>query len=242
MRDSTNLRARCSRGQRPNDKIISMTSNRRAFLRQAALAAAAASTAANRAHAGTVAHTSTVPPNAVSHESPLASERAARTLDASLLAALGDAVLPESLGVAGRARAVAAFSTWLAGYAPVSEEMHGYGNQEITYTPSDPAPGWAAQLTGMDLLAQRKHAHGFASLDVATRRDLVRAQLARQRTAALPANPLAAPHVVIALMAHWAGSSGATDVAYGVRINKENCRVLGDSPRRPLPLASGGRS
>jgi hypothetical protein len=199
-----------------------MPSSRRTFLKQAAIAtaAAAASGRSNVAHAAQ-------PP--------------ARALDPTLLAALGNIVLPESLGAAGRARAIHSFTQWLAGYKPVSEEMHGYGNQEITYTAADPAPGWNAQLEGIELLARRKHARGFAALDLATRRELVRSQLARQRGATLPSNPLAAPHVAISLLTHWANSSEATDLVYGVRIAKGNCRQLAESPRKPLPLAGPGR-
>jgi hypothetical protein len=199
-----------------------MSSNRRTFLKQAAMATAAAAAAGRTKVAA-------------------AAEPPARVLDAPLLAAVGDAVLPESLGAAGRARAVRSFAQWLAGYKPVSEEMHGYGNQEITYTAADPAPGWNAQLEGIDLLAQRKHRRGFAALNVAARRDLIRLQLARQRGGTLPSNPLAAPHVAVALLAHWADSSEATDLAYGARIAKGNCRLLADSPRKPLPLAPSGK-
>jgi hypothetical protein len=199
-----------------------MTSDRREFLKRASIAAAAA-----------VASGGANPAQAQPHGDP-------RTLNGPLLAALGDAVLPDSLGAAGRARTVRSFTGWLAGYKPVSEEMHGYGNQEITYTVSDPAPGWNAQLEGIDTLARRKYRRGFVALDVATRRELVRSQLARQRGGGLPANPLAATHVAIALLAHWAESSEATDLVYGVQIAKDNCRVLADSPRKPLPLAPRG--
>ena len=48
---------------------------------------------------------------------------------------------------------------------------------------------------------------------------------------------IGAPHVAVALLAHWANSSAATDLAYGVVIGKDQCRVLADAPRRPLPLA-----
>lgn len=196
-----------------------MSTNRRGFLKQAAATAALGGMAAR--------------PGSASAQAP------PRVLDTTLLASVGDAVLPESLGVTARARAVHAFSAWIAAYRPVTEEMHGYGNAEITYTPSDPAPGWNAQLEGIDLLARRKHRKGFAALDVAARRELLRSQLARQRGDRLPANPLTAPHIAIALLAHWAGSSEATDFAYGARIGKGACRVLGESPRKPLPLVPG---
>jgi hypothetical protein len=197
-----------------------MATNRRAFLKQATVATAA-----------TVAGAATVKAQGA------AAPSSSRALNAALLSATGDAVLPESLGSAGRSRAVQSFATWIAGYRPVSEEMHGYGSQEITYTAADPAPGWNAQLDAMDLLARQRYARGFAALDPATRRDLIAAQLGRQRVSALPGNPLAASHVAVALLAHWAHSSDATDLAYGVRIAKDRCRALEDSPRKPLPLS-----
>lgn len=159
-----------------------------------------------------------------------------------LLRALGDALLPEMLGDTGRTAAVAAFSTWLAQYTPVAEEMHGYGDAEITYTPSDPAPGWNAQLAGLDLLARRKHRRGFARLGVPLRRAVIQTHLARVSSRTLPANPLSAPHVAVALLAHWAASSAATDLAYEARISKGYCRALSETSRPPLPLAATGEA
>lgn len=193
-----------------------MTTNRRTFLKAAAAAVAASS---------------------LSTASAEAAPQTARTLDPALLAALGESILPESLGAAARKKIVAGFATWIAGYKPVTEEMHGYGDQEITYTPADPLPNWSAQLNALDLLAQRRHRRRFAALSVAKRRDVVQANLARIRTPALPGNPLAAPHVAVALLSFWAASSEATDLAYDAQINKGTCRVLAVSPRKPLPLA-----
>lgn len=203
-----------------------MTSDRRTFLKHAAFTAAGSAAALGAAHAATPGGPEAQP---------------ARALDASLLIPLGDALLPESLGATGRDRAVRAFAAWIAAYRPVTEEMHGYGDAEITYTPADPAPGWNAQLQALDLLARRKHGRGFAQLDIGTRRALVGTQLARVRGNQLPSNPLAAPQVAVAMLAHWAGSGEATDLAYGVHIAKGNCRMLADSPRKPLPLGTPGR-
>jgi len=199
-----------------------MTSNRRSFLKQAA---------------------TTVAATAVAGCAPdLGESRAGRALDDKALASLGDAILPDSLGADGRVRATAAFREWIGAYAPVSEELHGYGSAEITYTPPDPAPGWNAQLAALELLAHKKHGKAFATLTVAQRRDLVRTALARVRSEQLPADPLAAPHVAVALLAHWASSSAASDLAWGASIGRGNCRTLAESPRRPLPLAGGGKS
>lgn len=213
-----------------------MTTDRRDFIKRAALAAATASGlgAAEALAQGAASAPSTATPQS---GAPQRAPQSARALDPALLRALGDAILPEMLGDAGRANAIAAFATWLARYTPVTEEMHGYGDAEITYTPTDPAPGWNAQLAGLDLLARRKHRRGFARLGVPLRRAVVQTHLARVSITRLPANPLVAPHVAVALLAHWAASSEAHDLAYEARIMKGNCRLLSQTSRPPLPLA-----
>jgi hypothetical protein len=165
----------------------------------------------------------------------------ARTLDATLLGAVGTAVLPESLGGAGQRRAVAAFSGWLAQYTPVAEAMHGYGDAEITYTPPDPAPGWQAQLAALELLARQSRGRGFAALSVAARREVLTVALRGHGGTRLPASPLEATHVAVALLAHWAASTEATDLAHGARIMAGQCRLLSTTTRPPLPLAGEGR-
>jgi hypothetical protein len=150
---------------------------------------------------------------------------------------LGDAILPESLGASGRRRAVGEFTDWVQRYAPVQEEMHGYGSAEITYTPANPAPAWDAQLRALTLLGRSLHGGAFESLDLAARRDVVSAALDRYPGARVPSNPIDAPHVALALLAHWTSSSAAHDLAYGVRIGRAECRPLGETVRRPLPLA-----
>lgn len=215
-----------------------MTSDRRGFLKQAAIAAAASRLDLR------------APPDAADDEGRAAARdpqaqpasatpSAGRTLDATLLAAVAEAVLPESLGADARARAVGAFARWLALYTPVAEEMHGYGDAEITFTPSDPAPGWGAQLAGLDLLARRKHRRGFVRLGIPLRRAVLAAAIGRGGGARLPSSPLGASHVAVALLAHWAASSEATDLAYGARIAKGNCRLLSETSRPPLPLVRG---
>lgn len=220
-----------------------MTTDRRDFIKRAAIAAAAASGIdASHALAQGTGAAPPLPTSAAQGARAVAppAQPSPRTLDLVLLHALGDAILPELIGDSGRRRAVAAFSTWLALYTPVAEEMHGYGDAEITYTSSDPAPGWNAQLAGLDLLARRKHRRGFVRLGVPLRREVVRTQLARVTGGRLPSNPLAAPHVAVALLAHWASSSEATDLAYEARIMRGKCRVLSETSRPPLPLANTG--
>ncbi len=199
-----------------------MSSNRRAFLK-----AAAALTAAAALPAQVLAETPT--------------QQTSRTsLDPALLAALADVVLPESIGAPARARTVRDFTAWIAAYTPVAEEMHGYGDAEITYTPADPAPNWNAQLQALDLYARQTRRRGFVALPLSDRRGVVRRQLASVRGGALPSNPLSAPHVAVALLAYWATSPGAHDAAYVARIMRGECRGIGGVTRQPLPLAPGG--
>lgn len=211
--------------------ILAVTTDRRDFLKQAALTAVSATGVG----ASDVLAQGTGTP--AQGRAPVPTRAPSRALDPALLRALGDAILPELLGADGRARVVTAFATWLAGYVPVAEEMHGYGYAELTYTPSDPAPGWNAQLAGLDLLARRQHRRGFARLTVPLRRAVVSTQVGRSGGSVLPGDPLAANHVAVALLAFWARTSEAKDLAYEARIMAGNCRTLADTARAPLPLA-----
>jgi hypothetical protein len=56
------------------------------------------------------------------------------------------------------------------------------------------------------------------------------------RHGTLPSSPLGADHVAVALLAHWAATSEAQDLAYGARIGAGQCRSLAETARRPLPI------
>jgi hypothetical protein len=206
--------------------------DRRAFLRAAGTLAAGAAAAGCEAPRGGGGA-----PGAAPGAGPVAGRSRDPAFDGATLAAVGEVVLPGELGEGGRTKAVNDFVAWVAGYEPVAEQMHGYGYAEIRYLPPDPAPGWRAQLEGLDLLAQRSRGARFAALPVAERRALVESALASTEGDLVPA-PIAAGHVALALLAHWASSPAAWDLAYGARIGPATCRPLGDSPRRPLPLAT----
>lgn len=206
--------------------------SRRGFLKAAGVAAAGA-----MATGAAVATVSCTPPATGDRGERETGRGAARDagLDRQLLGALGDIVLPESLGAAGRAAAVTAFVAWVDGYAPVAEEMHGYGYSDIRYLPPDPAPGWRAQLEGIDLLARKAHRKSFAELDGAARKQVVTAALASAPGDRLP-DPLGASHVAVALLAHWAGSPAAWDLALGAQVGAGTCRKLDGVTSKPLPI------
>jgi hypothetical protein len=193
-----------------------MTQDRRAFLKHSAAALSAASLGAEDAIAATP-----------SVELP-------RALDATLLRAVGDAVLPEAIGPSGREVAVAAFELWLSDFQPVAELTHPYGGWEIPYGPPDPEPGWSAQLEALDLLAQARWGSRFASLPTDRRREILGEQMGAPIDG-FPA-PGRARHVAVALMAHYFTSADAVDRCYGVRITKLECRSIDDVGERPERL------
>lgn len=155
--------------------------------------------------------------------------------DRNVLDALADVVLPSDLGPKGRDAATGAFIGWADGYSPVAEEMHGYGYSDIRYLPPDPSPTWRSQLEALDLLARKSQQKPFAQLTPAARRAVLDVALKGHGGERLPA-PLDATHIAIALLAHWASSPDAWDVAYGAKITPDSCRTLADATPRPLPI------
>ena len=152
------------------------------------------------------------------------------------LHALGEAVLPSELGRAGTVAAVVAFQRWIAGYRENAELLHGYGTSTLERSGPTPATRWATQLDALDRTARAERARSFAALPLDRRREIVRGELAGVKGGGLP--PVGrAPHVALALLAHWYDTPDATDRCYEARIGKESCRPLATSTRRPLPLA-----
>ena len=181
--------------------------SRRAFLGWLA-AAIPASALVRRAHALAVDHLAANP----------------RTLRA-----LGEAVLPSELGSAGTAAAVDRFQRWIAGYREGAELLHGYGTSTLEKAGPTPATRWAAQLARLDA----KH---FADLPLEQRRTVIRAELAELKVDRI-GSVGRAPHVGVALLAHFYASPEATDLCYESKIGKQNCRPLATSSRKPLPVA-----
>jgi hypothetical protein len=152
------------------------------------------------------------------------------------LHALGEAVLPAELGAAGTTAAVQAFQRWIAGYREGVELLHGYGTSLLEHAGPTPATRWMAQLDALDASARKSGTRSFAGLSVAQRRQLVQADLDAIKADRIPAVGHA-PHVALALLGHYYGSTEANDLCYQAQIGRMNCRPLAASPRKPLPLA-----
>jgi len=157
-------------------------------------------------------------------------------VDTRTMLALGEAVLPSALGGPEIAKFVTRFQRWIAGYREGAELVHGYGTSMLERTGPTPATRWAKQLDALEAEARKQYGKAFALLTVAERRTLVQTDLDAIKAARIPA-VVQAPHVALALLAHFYGSREANDLCYDAVIGRESCRPLATTSRKPLPLA-----
>ncbi len=156
--------------------------------------------------------------------------------DPTILDALAEVVLPAAaLGRAGVLRASAAFRTWAADYREGAEVNHGYGTSRLRTLGPTPLTRWTKQVDELDAAARAKHQKRFRELTVDHRTALVRSALEGQRVDRMPA-VVDAPHVALAMLAHFYESAAATDLCYQAQIGRQTCRRLADAPRKPLPM------
>jgi hypothetical protein len=160
----------------------------------------------------------------------------APALDATLLQAVADAVLPEALGDAGRRRVVTDFQRWVGQYRERADTDHGYGLTRIRATGPSPAARYPEQLAALDKAARESSlAAAFAALPVDARRSLVANALTAAKVERLPGRPSGA-HVAADLMGFYFNSPAAADLCYRARIGRDTCRGLDGSDRAPEPL------
>jgi hypothetical protein len=144
-------------------------------------------------------------------------------------------VLPASLG-ATRVRATAdKFVAWTRGYREGVALSHGYGHPRLQRSGASPVPIYIAQLAALAAEASARGAR-WPALDLDTRRRLLDAALTKANVRGLPARPTG-QHVVSDLMAFYFRSSEANDVCYNAMINREVCRPIAITTKRPRPLA-----
>ena len=143
-------------------------------------------------------------------------------------------VLPASLGAAQIADAANKFVAWTRGYREGVPLEHGYGHPRLRRSAASPVPLYIAQLAALDAAARAKGAR-WSALDLETRRGLLDASLANANVRTLPPRPLG-QHVVADLMALYFRSSEANDVCYRAAINREVCRPIAITTRKPAPL------
>ncbi|MEA3244836.1 MAG: hypothetical protein U9Q74_01640 [Gemmatimonadota bacterium] len=155
------------------------------------------------------------------------------------LGPLAEAVLPAELGAAGIERATNEFAAWIAGYPDHAELLHPYGSDRIGHTAPSPVARWTQQLADLDAAARAAHGRPFGACTISQRTALVAAAVdPLQRGTRVP-GVAGAPHVALALLAHFLDSPAATNLAYERAIDPRQCRPLAASPQIPAPIRRG---
>ena len=143
-------------------------------------------------------------------------------------------VLPSGLGAVRAAALTDKFVAWTRGYREGVPLTHGYGHPRLQKSGPSPVPGYISQLSA---LAEEARAHGssWSGLDRETQRTLLDAAFTKAGVRNLPGRPLG-QHVIVDLMAFYFRSSEANDECYNALINREVCRPIAITTKRPEPL------
>jgi len=152
----------------------------------------------------------------------------------AILHDVAQTVLPASIGAARIRETAEKFVAWTRGYREGVPLIHGYGHPRLEKSGSSPVPGYAAQLAALDAAARAKGGR-WPALDLETQRALLDAAFVKAGVRALPSRP-AGQHVIADLMAFYFRSSAANDHAYSAMINREVCRPIAITTRKPAPL------
>lgn len=153
----------------------------------------------------------------------------------AILRDIAPTVLPSSLGAARTTAIVDKFVAWTRGYREGVAMTHGYGHPRLQKTGASPVPGYGLQLAALERAARAKGAR-WSALDVETRRALLDEAFVAAGVRNLPPRP-SGLHVVADLMAFYFRSSEANDDCYNAMINREVCRPIDVTMRKPAPLA-----
>jgi hypothetical protein len=108
---------------------------------------------------------------------------------------------------------------------------HGYGHPRLQKSGPTPVPGYVAQLAALSRDAKAR-GQRWASIDLETRRTLLDAAFAKAGVRGLPARP-AGQHVIADRMAFYFRSSEANDDCYKALIQREVCRPIAITTRKP---------
>jgi hypothetical protein len=148
---------------------------------------------------------------------------------------LATVVLPASLGPARIRDVVDRFVLWTRGYREGIATSHGYGHPRLQKTGPSPLPTYNLQLSTLSNEARTKGG-AFSALDRETQRALLDAAFAKAGIRGLPPRP-SGQHVVADLMAFYFRSSEANDDCYHAMIQREVCRPIELTVRRPAAKA-----
>jgi len=153
----------------------------------------------------------------------------------ALLREMAPTVLPPSLGADRINAVVDTFVAWTRGYREGVPLAHGYGHPRLVKSAASPVPRYAAQLNSLSAAARANGVARWSALDLETRRALLDQALTAANVRNLPGRPLG-QHVMADLMAIYFRSSQANDECYRALINREVCRPIAITTRKPEAL------
>jgi hypothetical protein len=157
------------------------------------------------------------------------------TADAvAVLHEIAPTVLPATLGDARIRDTADKFVAWTRGYREGVALTHGYGHPRLQKSGASPVPTYVSQLGALDAAA-RAAGGRWSTLDREKQRGLLDAAFVAAGVRALPQRPIG-QHVVADLMAFYFRSSEANDLCYSAMINREVCRPIAITTRKPAPL------
>jgi hypothetical protein len=161
-----------------------------------------------------------------------AQSRRELTADAiAMLHEIAPTVLPSALGPARTRAVVDRFVAWTRGYREGVPLAHGYGHPRLVRSGASPVPAYLTQLTALESDA-RAAGGRWVALDANTRRAILDAAFTKSGIRNLPPRP-AGQHVVADLLAFYFRSSEANDDCYNALINREVCRPIAITTKRP---------
>jgi len=159
-----------------------------------------------------------------------------RALTPEAIAALhqiAPTVLPSVLGGPRTRTVVEGFAAWARNYREGVPLAHGYGHPRLVRSGASPVPVYLAQLAALEGDARAAGGSWYA-LDPEKRRAILDAAFTKAGVRSLPPRP-SGQHVVADLMAFYFRSSAANDDCYNALINREECRPIAITTRKPEP-------
>lgn len=149
----------------------------------------------------------------------------------AMLHEIGPTVLPTALGPVRVRALVDKFVAWTHAYREGVALAHGYGHPRLVRSGATPVPVYIAQLTALDDDARARGGR-WSTMNEEARRTALDAAFAKAGVRNLPPRPTG-QHVVVDLMAFYFRSSEANDDCYNAIINREVCRPIAITVRKP---------
>jgi hypothetical protein len=143
-------------------------------------------------------------------------------------------VLPGAIGADRIRETTDKFVAWTRGYREGVALAHGYGHPRLQKSGASPVPRYVSQLATLDAAARTK-GQRWSTLDRESQRALLDAAFVAAGVRTLPQRPIG-QHVVADLMAFYFRSSEANNLCYSAMIDREVCRPIAITTKRPDPL------